>query len=142
MKVPARYFSPAPKVDSAVISIKNISRKNFTSPQPSPTPPDLPLSGETNGFPLIRGNKGVKVEGEKINEKEFWEILHAGFAHKRKKLSSNLKKYNPLLISPLTGGEKGRGIASALNLGNKRAEELTLMDWINLVKSIDINKKE
>lgn len=29
MKVPARYFSPAPKVDSAVIAIKNISRKNF-----------------------------------------------------------------------------------------------------------------
>ena len=30
MKVPARYFSPAPKVDSAIISIKNISRKLFT----------------------------------------------------------------------------------------------------------------
>ncbi len=29
MKVPARYFSPAPKVDSAIIAIKNISRKNF-----------------------------------------------------------------------------------------------------------------
>jgi len=29
MKVPARYFSPAPKVDSAIISIKNISRKIF-----------------------------------------------------------------------------------------------------------------
>ncbi|MFA5936830.1 MAG: 16S rRNA (adenine(1518)-N(6)/adenine(1519)-N(6))-dimethyltransferase RsmA [Candidatus Paceibacterota bacterium] len=142
MKVPARYFSPAPKVDSAVISIKNISRKNFTSPQPSPTPPALPLSGETNCFPLISGSKGVQVEGETIDENKFWEILHAGFAHKRKKLSSNLKKYNPLLISPFTGGEKGEGIASALNLGNKRAEELTLTDWINLVKSIDINKKE
>lgn len=29
MKVPARYFSPAPKVDSAIISIKNISRIHF-----------------------------------------------------------------------------------------------------------------
>jgi 16S rRNA (adenine1518-N6/adenine1519-N6)-dimethyltransferase len=29
LKVPARYFSPAPKVDSAVIAIKNISRKIF-----------------------------------------------------------------------------------------------------------------
>jgi len=28
-KVPARDFSPAPKVDSAIISIKNISRANF-----------------------------------------------------------------------------------------------------------------
>src|SRR3989338_1559210 len=34
MKVPARYFSPAPKVDSAVIAINNISRKNFVSPPP------------------------------------------------------------------------------------------------------------
>lgn len=29
-KVPARYFSPAPKVDSAIISINNISKNNFT----------------------------------------------------------------------------------------------------------------
>ncbi|MGB2580275.1 MAG: 16S rRNA (adenine(1518)-N(6)/adenine(1519)-N(6))-dimethyltransferase RsmA [Minisyncoccia bacterium] len=28
-KVPARYFTPAPKVDSAVLSIENISAKNF-----------------------------------------------------------------------------------------------------------------
>ncbi|MEI8174618.1 MAG: 16S rRNA (adenine(1518)-N(6)/adenine(1519)-N(6))-dimethyltransferase RsmA, partial [bacterium] len=32
MKVDKRYFSPMPKVNSAVISIKNISRKNFNSP--------------------------------------------------------------------------------------------------------------
>lgn len=30
MKVPARYFSPAPKVDSAVIAIKHISREKFS----------------------------------------------------------------------------------------------------------------
>ncbi|MEK7088748.1 MAG: 16S rRNA (adenine(1518)-N(6)/adenine(1519)-N(6))-dimethyltransferase RsmA, partial [Patescibacteria group bacterium] len=59
MKVPARYFSPEPKVDSAVIAIKNISRKVF-----------------------IENN---------INEDIFWEIIRTGFAHKRKKLSSNLK---------------------------------------------------
>ncbi len=29
IKVPARYFSPSPKVDSAVIKISEISRKNF-----------------------------------------------------------------------------------------------------------------
>ncbi|HEY4494116.1 MAG TPA: 16S rRNA (adenine(1518)-N(6)/adenine(1519)-N(6))-dimethyltransferase RsmA [Candidatus Paceibacterota bacterium] len=69
MKVPARYFSPAPKVDSAVIAINNISRKNFTSPQPSP----------------------YKGEGGNINEQRFWEIVRLGFAHKRKTLSNNLK---------------------------------------------------
>lgn len=30
-KVPARDFKPAPKVDSAIISIENISKKNFSS---------------------------------------------------------------------------------------------------------------
>ncbi|MFA6524483.1 MAG: 16S rRNA (adenine(1518)-N(6)/adenine(1519)-N(6))-dimethyltransferase RsmA [Candidatus Paceibacterota bacterium] len=99
MKVPARYFSPAPKVDSAIIAIKNISRKLFTSPQPSP----------------------YKGEGEYINEEKFWEIIHAGFAHKRKKLSSNLKK---CVRQDLTQ-----------DLGNKRAEDLSLLNWINIAKN-------
>jgi 16S rRNA (adenine1518-N6/adenine1519-N6)-dimethyltransferase len=84
MKVPARYFSPAPKVDSAVILIKNISREKFL----------------------------------KISEEKFWEIVKIGFAHKRKKLSGNLKGI--LSISP--------------ELGDKRAEDLTLEDWLTLAK--------
>lgn len=135
MKVPARYFSPAPKVDSAIISIKNISKKTFK---------------ENN-----------------INEQGFWEIIHAGFAHKRKKLSSNLKNYDPLLISPtppdlplsgeansfpltrgktrgFAGGEKTtstRVVEGLKNLKNKRAEELSLENWINLIKELNINNK-
>lgn len=93
MKVPARYFSPVPKVDSAVISIKNISRKFFAE--------------------------------NKIDENIFWEIVKTGFAHKRKKLSSNLKNL-------LKDGSK----ASVLELGNRRAENLSLADWILLVKSL------
>jgi 16S rRNA (adenine1518-N6/adenine1519-N6)-dimethyltransferase len=107
MKVPARYFSPAPKVDSAIILIKNISRKNFR-PLPS-----LPLA------------KGEVPKAEGVNEQKFWEIVKAGFAHKRKKLSGNLKSI------------KGGGNASALDklgLGNKRAEDLTLQDWLLLAK--------
>jgi 16S rRNA (adenine1518-N6/adenine1519-N6)-dimethyltransferase len=92
MKVPARYFSPSPKVDSAVISIKNISRKIF----------------EENG----------------VNEDAFWEMIRTGFAHKRKKLSSNLE----VLIPKLKTGTKE-------NLGNRRAEELTIKEWINLAKN-------
>ncbi len=90
MKVPARYFSPAPKVDSAVIAIKNISRRIF--------------------------------EENNIKEDEFFAVLRAGFAHKRKKLASNLKSF-PEIVN------KG-------DLGNKRAEELALKDWIALVKMI------
>jgi len=92
MKVPSRYFSPAPKVDSAIISIKNISRKFF--------------------------------EENKIDEEKFWEVVKAGFAHKRKKLSGNLKK---LFLSQES---------SLRELGNKRAEDLALKDWIPLTKML------
>jgi len=95
MKVPARYFSPAPKVDSAIIAIRNISRKIF--------------------------------EENKLNENEFWEIVRAGFAHKRKKLSSNLKI--------LSKNSNYRGVSSVESLENKRAEDLSLADWILLAKN-------
>jgi len=118
MKVPARYFSPAPKVDSAIISIKNISRKNFPPLLDkeragvrffNPPPPNLPL---------------IKEEGNTFEER-FWEIIHAGFAHKRKKLANNLKHYI------------GSSYVNSLgNYGNMRAEDLTLVDWINIVKML------
>lgn len=91
MKVPARYFSPAPKVDSAVIAIKNISRDFF--------------------------------EENNINEEKFWRIIHAGFLHRRKKLASNLK--NAGLLANLE---------SLQELKNKRAEDLSLSDWLLLTK--------
>jgi 16S rRNA (adenine1518-N6/adenine1519-N6)-dimethyltransferase len=87
MKVPARYFSPAPKVDSSILEIKNISRKVF--------------------------------EKNAINEEKFWKIVKKGFAHKRKKLSSNLKGIIPN-DSPV--------------VQEKRAEDLSLLDWIMIAK--------
>jgi len=95
MKVEARYFSPAPKVDSAIIYIKNISREFF--------------------------KKNL------IKEEKFWETVKFGFAHKRKKLSGNLKT----LISKETSS-KNPELAQLLS---KRAEDLTLLDWVNLIKS-------
>jgi 16S rRNA (adenine1518-N6/adenine1519-N6)-dimethyltransferase len=90
MKVDKRYFSPAPKVNSAVIKISNINRKIFA---------------ENN-----------------IDEEKFWEIVKKGFAHKRKKLSGNLKN--------VISGDK----LTSLGLQDKRAENLTLKDWILLTK--------
>lgn len=120
MKVPKRYFSPQPKVDSAIISIKNISRKNFLPPllveegvgsgDSRKLPPRPDLSRDT---PPHKG-------GEGNIEARFWQIVKAGFAHKRKKLSSNLKN----LVNPI-------GLAS---VGDKRAEDLSLADWLGLVK--------
>ncbi len=94
MKVPARYFSPAPKVDSAVIAINKISRKIF----------------EESG----------------VSEEIFWEIVKTGFAHKRKRLAGNLKSLKIVNAEILA------------ELGNKRAEDLTLRDWIQLAKSVKI----
>lgn len=95
MKVPARYFSPAPKVDSVIIAISNISRKVFESNQ--------------------------------VEEEKFWEIVKKGFAHKRKKLSGNLK--NIVSVENLT----------LLALKDKRAEDLSLKDWILLIKKDTIS---
>src|SRR5258706_8508314 len=79
MKVAARYFSPAPKVDSVIILINDISREAFTK--------------------------------NEINEEKFWEIVKTGFAHKRKKLGSNLKTLKKYMSN-----------GSIESLGDKRAE--------------------
>jgi 16S rRNA (adenine1518-N6/adenine1519-N6)-dimethyltransferase len=84
MKVGKENFSPAPKVDSAILAINKISKNFFTE--------------------------------NKILEKDFFEILKAGFARKRKKLSSNLKSLNKNIILP-EGWE------------NKRAEEVKIEEW-------------
>jgi len=62
-------FNPPPAVDSAILSIENISRGNFT--------PSL----------LKSGGKG----SESIEEK-FFEVVKAGFSQKRKTLAGNLKR--------------------------------------------------
>lgn len=113
LKVPARYFSPAPKVDSAVIAIKNISRKNFTTSQ---TLSSRPESGHS---PLAGGEEF---------EKRFWQIIHVGFAHKRKKLSNNLKHY--------IGKTYGVNAELLKTFGDKRAEDLSLTDWLNIAKML------
>jgi 16S rRNA (adenine1518-N6/adenine1519-N6)-dimethyltransferase len=83
--VPRGAFVPAPKVDSAVLSIRNISRKHFAIPE---------------------------------TEKLFFELIHAGFAHKRKLLAGNLK---------------GVGVTLPAPLAKKRAEDLSLLDWLTLI---------
>lgn len=119
MKVPARYFSPAPKVDSAIIKISNISRKLFFQNSPLE---EYPLGGGGNISTPSR-KRATPQEGNTFEEK-FWEIVRAGFAHKRKKLSGNLKKLHY------------GGVASVVvELGNKRAEDLSLLDWINIAKN-------
>lgn len=93
-KVPARYFSPAPKVDSAIIAIEGISR---------------------NVFPTIE------------DEQAFFDVMKAGFAHKRKMLAGNLGELMPDAASQMMKC----GIDA-----KARAETLALNDWICLAKGL------
>ena len=92
--VKKRYFSPAPKVDSAILLIKNISKKLFTDNQ--------------------------------ISEEKFFELVKAGFAHKRKVLSSNLK--------PRLGSEAPKWLEECEIKEKARAEDLGLKDWLCLAR--------
>lgn len=59
----------------------------------------------------------------------FFAILHAGFAHKRKYLRSNLTVYWPTAVVD--------SAFTALGLpGTVRAEEVALADWASLVRSL------
>ena len=75
---------------------------------------------ESNIFITIK-NISRRIFGENnINEEKFWEIVKKGFAHKRKKLSGNLKGVvSDQILKPFL---------------DKRAENLTLLDWISLSK--------
>ncbi len=91
MKVSKGSFIPAPKVDSAVLSIDTISKDLFKT----------------------------------FSEDKFFEILKAGFAHKRKILLGNLKEH--------TTSE----VFSRLGFSEKvRAEDLKLEDWKKIVENI------
>ncbi len=88
--VPRGAFRPAPKVDSAVLTVRDISRKNFAT---------------------------------RAEEERFFALIHAGFAHKRKFVRSNLKEMD---IDP-----------SLLTLipQKARAEDLPLSVWLKLTRN-------
>lgn len=100
MKVDKENFSPAPKVDSAILAITDISKKFFTEMDSTSSP--------------------------QANEQRFFDILHAGFAHKRKILISNLKSVT---------GQNLVGVFQTLQIPEKaRAEDLNLIDWLKLTQ--------
>lgn len=98
--VKAGSFAPAPKVDSAILLIENISKNR--------------LAG--------------------INEQHFFEIVRAGFAHKRKILAGNLK--------PLWGADAEKRLAICNIPKNIRAENLTLENWLCLARHKSTNSHE
>jgi 16S rRNA (adenine1518-N6/adenine1519-N6)-dimethyltransferase len=92
--VKAGSFVPAPKVDSAIIKIEQISKD--------------------------------KLNG--LTEDLFFKLVKAGFSHKRKMLSGNLKKYFESNIEEIF-------LQAGIN-PKERAENLKIEDWIKLAKTI------
>ncbi len=89
-------FNPIPKVDSAVLQIKNISRAHFLN---------------------------------QYHEAMFFNMIRAGFAHKRKLLKSNLRSVFPHQDFTLLFEKHSL-------LPNVRAEDVTLDQWIRLAKEL------
>lgn len=84
--VPRGAFTPAPKVDSAVLTVRGISRGHFHT---------------------------------KDEEKLFFALLHAGFAHKRKFVRRNLAE---------------AGLPTGTIPEKSRAEDLKLEQWLAITK--------
>lgn len=84
--VPRGAFRPAPNVDSALLTVRGISRRNFST---------------------------------RADEKRFFKLLHAGFAHKRKLVRGNLSDCGV----PVDSLPK-----------NARAEDIPLPVWLLLAK--------
>lgn len=74
-KVPARYFTPAPKVDSAILSIENISNKNFSDAASEKRFFEIVRVGFAHKRKLLSGN--LK---ELLGEKTFSILNKAGIA--------------------------------------------------------------
>lgn len=107
-KVPAGAFNPPPKVDSAILVISDISKKLFE---------DI----------------GDTANSEKTNiaiaEKMFFKAVRAGFAHKRKKLASNL--------TAVYKKDKIADVFKKMKLdADTRAEDITVKDWKKLVQEL------
>ena len=101
LKVSKKAFSPQPKVDSAVLLIGNITHTYFD---------------------------GWKIP-ENIAIRKFFDIIHAGFAHKRKLLARNLEK--------VAGKELISKTFMELELSSSvRAEDLSPEKWLALALSL------
>ena len=115
-KVPARYFNPKPKVDSAILLIDNISKKIF------PTMGHRVSHSWDEVDPIAPVAPITPVD----EERKFFELMKTGFAHKRKMLLNNLSSYTD-----------AESVFCVCKIQQKvRAEELSVKDWICIAKNI------
>lgn len=103
-------FWPSPKVDSAILHIKTLKHENNKA-KPLPS---LPYEGR-----------------EKISDEEFFRVVKAGFANKRKQLHKNLS------VGLKIENEKVKNVLKdVLNNEKIRAEELAVDDWKRIIEKL------
>ncbi|MEI6316667.1 MAG: 16S rRNA (adenine(1518)-N(6)/adenine(1519)-N(6))-dimethyltransferase RsmA [bacterium] len=99
VKVSKKAFTPQPKVDSAVLLIDKISHEYF----------------KTWNIPVHQAIR------------EFFDIIHVGFAHKRKLLARNLEKTSSKEIILNSFTECNLSVSA-------RAEDISPTQWLALAK--------
>lgn len=67
-KVPARYFSPEPNVDSAILLIKNISKKNFKNKNEESRFFEILKRGFAHKRKMLLGNLKIFYDTQKLEE--------------------------------------------------------------------------
>lgn len=82
--------------------------------------------------------KGSRLITPNVQEEElFWEIVSAGFRQKRKTIFNNLKNAPQYLRDKLAKNKTLENVLeSAAIEKNRRAESLTLEEWLNLFEAI------
>lgn len=111
-------------------SLLSISVKAYGSPKLITKVPKHLFSPEPKVDSAVIAINNISrtfFDSSKIQEKDFWGLVRAGFAHKRKLLSGNLK----ILDKKIDWKEK---IQTITQKTNSRAEDLSLKDWSNLAK--------
>jgi 16S rRNA (adenine1518-N6/adenine1519-N6)-dimethyltransferase len=77
----------------------------------------------------ISGISKTQFKETNVEDVNFFTVVSAGFAHKRKKLASNLSSIAPK--------EKIEQVFTNLHIStNSRAEELQVSDWIQITKNL------
>jgi 16S rRNA (adenine1518-N6/adenine1519-N6)-dimethyltransferase len=110
------------KVYGKPIKIMRVDKENF-SPKPK----------VDSAILLIDNISKVFFTG--IEEKDFFEVIKAGFAHKRKILVANLKEV--FEKKEENGGKNLLQIFSTLQISEKsRSEDLKLEDWKKIIQNI------
>jgi len=118
-------FFPSPEVDSAILRIRirnsNIEARNTKQIQNS----NLENSKIISDFDIWISDLA--------NEKEFFRLIHVGFASKRKTLVNNLSAGLRIDKKAATDIIKSIGLSE-----NVRAQELGIDQWIALIRELGI----